>query len=79
MANPNLPREKWHFSSGRPRIRNKAMEPMESMYEAKSATVPRAVNWLKAMEEPKEMLIRAMGKTVEAMIALRGISQPGRT
>ncbi len=41
--------------------------------------MPRAVSWLKAMVEPKEMLMRRMEKTVVARMALRGMSQPGRT
>ncbi len=41
--------------------------------------MPSAVSWLKAMVEPKEMLMRRIEKTVVARTALRGISQPGRT
>lgn len=79
MISPNLPRENELFNSGRLRRRSKAMDPIEIMYEDERATVPRAVSWLKAMVDPKEMLIRRMEATAVAKMALSGMSRPGRT
>lgn len=79
IASPYRPREKWDFTSGRPLMRSRAIEPMEIMYEDSRATVPRAVSWLKAIVEPKEMLTRRIEMTVVASTAFRGMSQPGRT
>ena len=31
INSPYLPREKWHFKSGRPLMRSRAIEPMEIM------------------------------------------------
>lgn len=55
------------------------MEPIEIIYDDKSATVPREASWLNAMVEPKEMLTRRMEKIVVAKMALSGISKPRET
>lgn len=39
--------------------------------------MPRAVSWLKAMVEKKEMLIRRIERRVVRRIALRGMARPG--
>lgn len=79
ITSPYLPREKWHFKSGRPLRRNVAMQPMDTMYEARRATVPSEMSWLKAMVEPKEILMSRMEQIVVAKMALMGMSQPGGT
>lgn len=72
---PHLPREKyWPRDGCLPQILNQAIEPIEIMYEARSATVPKAVSWLKAIVEPKLIEMRRMEMTVVAKMALTGMS-----
>ena len=74
---PHLPSEKYALRNGFWQILSQATELIESMYDERSATVPRAVNWLNAMVEPKLMHIKRIEKTVVAKTAFRGTFRPG--
>ncbi len=48
------------------------MEPIESVYDDRSATVPSAVSWLNAIDEPKLIDINRTEKMVVARTAFTG-------
>ena len=74
---PHLPSEKYALRIGLWQILSQAMEPIDSIYDERSATVPSAVSWLKAMAEPKLMHIKRIEKMAVAMTAFKGTFRPG--
>ena len=79
MSRPNLPSEKQEGNRGSLQIRFKAIQLTDTMYDVSSATVPRAVIWLKVIVEPMLINVKRMEITVVVRTAYSGMSQPSET